>query len=1672
MVRYNGLIKNLEYRISSLDGNPKFAKEVQGYREQILEYKRLRGNIKDNLAYNLDLNKRLNQSSFKPTGSDIQRLTSGEYGLAQHDLDLVLRLEKANIERQFYLDNFKGLDSLHEVETVINEIQQGKVLDLNDMINDAWIEHRKNFSLDDVSHRNIDIDFNLSSRERDIVKNDFLDMRYDAKSKDAFTDIVRRSKKGQTIDGKIGKLYEQYEAIDKLLGYKQKALKHARSELAKPIKEGLDDAATTTLLNQRARLRTMEVRLEKDLKELAERKSKLYKNIIDNISESKKLPTPQTVKDADEIANIVEELLHSKKKSFGQLTPIEREEIYTQAIELRNSKISTSHQQAYNKAIHASSRREKLRKSLDDFLEKRATAKSDATTPFSEVVKGRISESDELARKLPSNLDELSKNYDMLDDLLKRSDDLSAKLSVKTEVTREVVDEGVLQKIENVKRDLNSLDVRMANARETVLKDFDRSVNRLTVETANLDRQIQNLMYEGRNLKPIQIEDISRKIREYDRALSNNEAFINQMYLEFKQRNISAPLTRNEIDNLMAEYNPNLGKYVLDPDLDITDRARDIANRMRESFMEAGIWEVEINKLLEGQYDANFLDYLPHILTPEGELLFKNPDIVKTIQGFGDISGYGTEFNNFAKSRTLKIPDEFGGMIDNPTIEQINKFFAPFTGGKDVMSTNLHDIYLARATKHAELMYDHKYMEYMMDMFGKSYKIGDEVIEGHKVATNYGAMKSYMLDLTNRSVNMDIADDISRYLKSRETKDLIAEKFRKTILDPNNNLHGDEVKDNIIKELIDSFMAEKYTPEKLKILREKTLMRFTEETKTMGLLDELSKPLLDLSDEQLVLISNLEDSIKSRRMKIIDDQFAATLGLPAFKDNWHVKQFAGKNPSLDGGFNAFGLEEMRQTYQQLKQYSTNSIAKRIDRYVGHIDDMLSFESLKVGQIPEAVMTKTNHARELQIMKDNNDLLKMFDKFTHFIKVNQTSVMPSFHARNKMSNMFNNWLAIGADAYDIKLQSQIADAMKFRSGKAGIVDEAIEVVVDGKKTKMMLSEVLDMAESYGVIDKGIFAIDLGTELESSGLFKKFLPGKFDPTNMKDFGVYKKGTQIGSAIENHDRLIHFVSQIKRGVGFQEAAESVNKFLFDYSDLTIFEASVMKRIMPYYTWLRKNGALQLEMMLEQPEKYRYVSKVLGGVRGMVAPEDRINKAFVNDFALDWIQTPFMVTNPEGRQEPVLWNPNMPFMDLSRLPDLSDPVGYAKDLFTQTNPLLKVPIEIAMNKNVFFDSPLAKEGQSRIGKSIEHTANQMAVVPAVRGMVQKKGLDRALHTLNTTSGLKFLSYDYDKYKAMKIQEIIKSGNKKRPNIVGDVAKSIMNGFSDAISYAVAEVDNSFDAMAQNINAGRPSPDDYVGALRPISEATYNQLSDKEKARYTPPTKEDGAYYHNKAIELAERAYQETGVVKKFVWTLLDGTRLGSKPDDYKIAKVASVTDGDTFVADFGNRKENVRVLLVDAPETEKRDYQTGEITSPSMPFGDEAHEYGKEFLFGKDVKLYIDGSDKYGRLLAFVEVDNVDYAESLISEGLGVFRYDMGVNYPQKQTYLDTEMKAYESKKGLWNIEGYAQPNVDAEFSSNYNITEYDSYKKKKINELLRKKDAVRTNPSGWENVLNRLK
>ena len=80
----------------------------------------------------------------------------------------------------------------------------------------------------------------------------------------------------------------------------------------------------------------------------------------------------------------------------------------------------------------------------------------------------------------------------------------------------------------------------------------------------------------------------------------------------------------------------------------------------------------------------------------------------------------------------------------------------------------------------------------------------------------------------------------------------------------------------------------------------------------------------------------------------------------------------------------------------------------------------------------------------------------------------------------------------------------------------------------------------------------------------------------------------GETLARRAENHGRAVNFIANLKRGGTVDDAVRHVQKFLFDYNDLTPRQKDYLRVLNPFFTWNHKNFLLQTEMMTKNPLFY----------------------------------------------------------------------------------------------------------------------------------------------------------------------------------------------------------------------------------------------------------------------------------------------------------------------------------------------------------------------------------------------------------------------------------------------------------------------------------------------------
>jgi endonuclease YncB( thermonuclease family) len=119
-------------------------------------------------------------------------------------------------------------------------------------------------------------------------------------------------------------------------------------------------------------------------------------------------------------------------------------------------------------------------------------------------------------------------------------------------------------------------------------------------------------------------------------------------------------------------------------------------------------------------------------------------------------------------------------------------------------------------------------------------------------------------------------------------------------------------------------------------------------------------------------------------------------------------------------------------------------------------------------------------------------------------------------------------------------------------------------------------------------------------------------------------------------------------------------------------------------------------------------------------------------------------------------------------------------------------------------------------------------------------------------------------------------------------------------------------------------------------------------------------------------------------------------------IGKVVGISDGDTLTL-LTPEKQQVKVRLAEIDTPESR-----------QPYGTRAKQALSDLAYGKEARVVVQDTDKYGRTVGRMYIGSVDVNAELVRQGAAwVYR-----QYARDQSLYALENEAKAAKRGLWSL------------------------------------------------------
>jgi hypothetical protein len=354
------------------------------------------------------------------------------------------------------------------------------------------------------------------------------------------------------------------------------------------------------------------------------------------------------------------------------------------------------------------------------------------------------------------------------------------------------------------------------------------------------------------------------------------------------------------------------------------------------------------------------------------------------------------------------------------------------------------------------------------------------------------------------------------------------------------------------------------------------------------------------------------------------------------------------------------------------------------------------------EIAQAVQATRNFQEDPRWLRALGDTI---DHFTNFWKQSVTLPFPSFAGRNLGSGQYVNASSglMPTFAHLSNYGQHVLEALgMIKSG----LDPALEreLVTYGVFNPRQLSEGVDAGTAYAkfgsampenpldwratwgqagqaVNEAGGPADALGAITGKDLPFADRIPTLTGARQAAGF-VMGTGAKVNQWVEFLNRVPMYKYLRSQGWDAAAAAGKVKELQIDYSQATFspFENQVMKRMVPFYSFQRKIAPVILRNLLERP----------GGLMAQTIRASRLaagNDPTTPDYIAEGLSIPNPFKTPEPGGQSYLGGFGLPYEQLAQY--VAAPHVMGRELLSQLNPLVKMPLEMATGQTFFQSGP-----------------------------------------------------------------------------------------------------------------------------------------------------------------------------------------------------------------------------------------------------------------------------------------------------------------------------------------------------------------------------------------------
>lgn len=376
-------------------------------------------------------------------------------------------------------------------------------------------------------------------------------------------------------------------------------------------------------------------------------------------------------------------------------------------------------------------------------------------------------------------------------------------------------------------------------------------------------------------------------------------------------------------------------------------------------------------------------------------------------------------------------------------------------------------------------------------------------------------------------------------------------------------------------------------------------------------------------------------------------------------------------------------------------------------------------------------------------KNNAPLLRHYDRVLSMVKSGLTIYRPGHHFRNFVGDVYLGWMDGVNTLRPYQLATQVQKSMRGAYKTIQDVDNLIELGAVSRNLKTPDPNQILFKNKSGV---GFTAEQIAAVAHQKGLLENAktlediidmgsgVGGKKNILDVQPFGGKVQAVARGASelFSHNTRLAHFIDKVMKSRGsdlskiFEDAANRSRKWHPTGLDLTDFEKKYMRRILPFYSWMRKSLPLLIEGMVMNPGKTIIPAKLYDAMQDMAGietpgrhdpfPVDQMFPEWIRESGFGPVGLPDGLLGNFSNQEPPGYV--MAGMGLDPLTELLAQIqNPGKTIASSLTPAIQIPVELLTGRKIFTGEQFIGD-EAREGAFAQWTGEQIPIFSAVQGI------------------------------------------------------------------------------------------------------------------------------------------------------------------------------------------------------------------------------------------------------------------------------------------------------------------------------------------------------------------